>query len=249
MRRLILPLSIAVLMVAAGQGQAPAPQVQILSPEPNSYLSGPTKLKAGIDPESAAASVTFLVDNHPVCEIPQPPFECEWDAGADVSEHQIRLIVTLPDAHRVVKTLRSKSLEFDDKVDVDAVQVTVTVSDDSGRFVAGIPRSAFHISEDGKPQTISHFTSENVPLELITAIDISGSMTPSMSKLKKAVKEFLTAIPERHQVTLLGFNDTVFPLARKTTDPLERVRAVDRLAPWGATALYDVILLSSTLGS
>ena len=43
-------------------------------------------------------------------------------------------------------------------------------------------------------------------------------------------------------MTLLGFNDTIFTLTRKTTDPAERVRAVDRLAPWGATALYDVIL-------
>ena len=43
-------------------------------------------------------------------------------------------------------------------------------------------------------------------------------------------------------MTLLGFNDSVFALTRKTTDPAERVRAVDRLAPWGATALYDVIL-------
>jgi VWFA-related protein len=42
-------------------------------------------------------------------------------------------------------------------------------------------------------------------------------------------------------VTLLGFNDSVFALTRKTTDPAERMRAVDRLAPWGATALYDVI--------
>jgi len=60
--------------------------------------------------------------------------------------------------------------------------------------------------------------------------------------LKRAVKEFLGAVPSRHQVTLLGFNDAIFALTRRTTDPTERVRAVDRLAPWGATALYDVLL-------
>ncbi len=67
-------------------------------------------------------------------------------------------------------------------------------------------------------------------------------MTTAMSKLKVAVKEFLGAVPSRNEVTLLGFNDSVFPLTRKTTDPQERIRAVDRLAPWGATALYDVII-------
>ena len=74
------------------------------------------------------------------------------------------------------------------------------------------------------------------------AVDISGSMTTSMPMLKRAVKEFLVAVPAKDQVTLLGFNDSVFALTRKTTDPAERVRAVDRLAPWGATALYDVIV-------
>src|SRR5262249_21774287 len=29
---------------------------------------------------------------------------------------------------------------------------------------------------------------------------------------------------------------------RRTKDPSEKIKAVDRLAPWGSTALYDVIL-------
>ena len=47
-------------------------------------------------------------------------------------------------------------------------------------------------------------------------------------------------MPAQDQVTLLGFNDNIFTLTRKPTDPAERVKAVDRLAPWGSTALYDV---------
>ena len=63
-----------------------------------------------------------------------------------------------------------------------------------------------------------------------------------MPKLKTAVKEFLGDVPPQDQVTLLGFNDSIFTLTRKTTDPAERTKAVDRLAPWGSTALYDVLL-------
>src|SRR5262249_19879531 len=37
-------------------------------------------------------------------------------------------------------------------------------------------------------------------------------------------------------------NDSIFTLTRKATQQTERARAVDRLAPWGSTALYDVIL-------
>jgi VWFA-related protein len=139
--------------------------------------------------------------------------------------------------------VRTRGLQFAERVDVDAVQVTVTITEGpGGDFVRGVPRSAFRVYEDGRPQKISHFASTDVPLELIVAVDISGSMLAAMTPLKAAVKEFLAAIPAQHAVTLLGFNDTAFALTRKTTSPAERVRAVDRLAAWGATALYDVIV-------
>jgi VWFA-related protein len=63
------------------------------------------------------------------------------------------------------------------------------------------------------------------------------------------VKEFLAAVPARDQVTLLGFNDTVIPLTRGSKSPEDRLKAVDRLASWGGTALYDAILSAvDTLG-
>ena len=171
-----------------------------------------------------------------------PPFECTWDAGAAILEHQIRVVANLAAAAASCGTIRTKGLGYAEKVDVDVVQVTATVVDGRGHYVKGLPQSVFHVFEDDRPQTITHFASEDVPLELIVAVDISGSMAPAMPKLKKAVKEFLGAVPPDDQVTLLGFNDTVFALTRAATSPADRVKAVDRLAAWGGTALYDVIL-------
>jgi Ca-activated chloride channel family protein len=218
------------------------PRVEIRSPEPDSYLSGLVVLRAGIDPPAAVSSVSFSVDGREVCAIVLPPFECDWNAGPDVKERQIRLVANLAGGGRLVQTLRTKGLDVVEKVDVDVVQVTVAVTDGRGEFVAGLPRGAFHVFEDGKPQAITHFASEDVPLELVVAVDISGSMTAAMPKVKEAVKTFLGAVPARDAVTLLGFNDTVIPLTRKTTAAADRIRAVDRLASWGATALYDVIV-------
>jgi Ca-activated chloride channel family protein len=229
-------------VVAAAQASSDGPQLTILSPERDAYVSGPTLLRATIDPPDAAAAVTFFVDGRQVCMLASPPWECDWDAGATIAEHQVRAVVSLRGGGRIVQTVRTKAVGYSERVNVDVVQVTVTVSDGRGRFVRGIPQAAFHVFEDGHPQSISHFASEDVPLELIVAVDISGSMSPAMVKLKKAVKEFLTSVPGEDQVTLLGFNDSIFTLTRKQTDPAERVKAVDRLAPWGSTALYDVIL-------
>jgi Ca-activated chloride channel homolog len=231
-------------LVASSQSDGTPPRITILSPTADAYLSGPTLLRARVDPPSAAAAVTFFVDGRQVCVLVGAPYECDWDAGGAVSEHQIRAVATLIGGGRVVETLRTKSLGYTENVRVEIVQVTVTVSDGRGRFVRGIPQSSFHVFEDGRAQTITHFASENIPLELVAAIDISGSMSPAMPKLKAAVKTFLGAVPAQNLVTLVGFNDNIFTLTRKTTDPAERMKAVDRLAPWGATALYDTILRS-----
>jgi Ca-activated chloride channel homolog len=233
------------LAVAAGVALLAATQdvsLEVLSPTEDAFVSGSTWLRAAVEPKGRVASIVFFVDGRLMCTVAAPPFECEWDAGSKVVEHQVRVVANLAGGGRLVRTVRTKALGFTEVVDVEVVQVTVTVADGHGRFVRGIPQSAFKVFEDNHPQVISHFASEDIPLELIVAIDISGSMSPAMPKLKSAVKEFLTAVPPADQVTLLGFNDNIFPLARKATDPAERVKAVDRLAPWGSTALYDVIL-------
>jgi VWFA-related protein len=243
-------LSVTALAIAFAQEQtAPPPSVEIRSPEAGTYVSGPTTLRADIVSSSTVSAVAFFVDGRETCALTEAPYECLWDAGQTVTEHQIRVVAGFADGTRVARSLRTKGLQYAENVDVDAVQVTVTITDGNGRFIGGVPRASFHILEDGRPQTVSYFAATDVPLELLVAVDISGSMTPAMPKLKKAVKDFLAAVPMRHQVTLLGFNDSIFALTRRATDLAERAKAVDRLAPWGATALYDVIVRgTNTLG-
>jgi VWFA-related protein len=222
--------------------QAPQPQLRIVNPADGSLVSGPIVMRADVDAPAPVTSVVFSVDGRQICTVSKAPFECAWDAGSSVISHQIRVVANLARGSRIVRSIRTKEVGFTDKVDVDIVQVTATVLDSRGHYVKGLPQSAFHVFEDDQPQALTHFASEDVPLELIAAVDISGSMAPAMPKLKSAVKAFLEAVPPRDEVTLLGFNDTVFALTRATTQPADRARAVDRLAAWGGTALYDVIL-------
>jgi Ca-activated chloride channel family protein len=148
----------------------------------------------------------------------------------------------------VVDTLRT-SVPHDDVAGVpifsshvDAVQLTVTVIDGGEHFVQGLKQSAFHVREDGTPQTISSFVSEDIPLELVVAIDISASMGRAMPKLKATVKEFLAAVPAPNAITLLAFNDRVMPLATPATSAADRAATIDSLAAYGGTSLYDVVI-------
>ena len=235
----------------ASHAQEPAAQaltVKILSPADDSIASGPTTLRAQVDPLDAVAAVMFFVDGRQVCRLTKPPFECEFDVGAAIAAHQVRAVATGSGA-RAVHTVATKGIAFAETVDVELVQVTATVSDGKNRYVRGLQRTAFRVFEDGAPHAISHFASEDIPLDLVLAVDVSSSMKDAMPAVKDAVKKFLKALSPKDEVTLIGFNDSIFTLTRRSTDASQRLKAVDRLAPWGATALYDVVIAGvETLG-
>ena len=94
-----------------------------------------------------------------------------------------------------MRTTRTTAAAFAETVNVDVVNVTVTVTDDRGHYLRGLPRSVFRVSEDGRPQTISHFFAEDAPLELVVAVDMSQSMQPAMSQLKRASRTFWALCP------------------------------------------------------
>ncbi len=232
----------------SGQPALTAAAVTFVSPAPDAYVNGPTTLRVRIDPANTAVQdVSLFADGQVVCTLQRPPYECSWDAGAALREHVLRATATLPDGTRLVTNLRTRGAGYVEQVDVDAVQVTVTVTDADGKLVRRLPRDAFRVREDGAPQAVTAFANDNIPLEIVVALDVSYSMTDAMPSLKAAARTFLGALRPADQVTLLAFNDNIFTLARQSTDTGQRVRAVERLAPWGGTALYDVILTSMNL--
>jgi len=226
----------------AAAGAQDGPYLVITSPAPDSYVTGTVQLSVRTGRPDQVRQVTFFADGRSVCTIVSPPFECPWDAGSGIREHVVRAVATLMNGERLVATTRTRSAGYTESVEVEVVQVTATVTDTQGRFVKGLTRDRFRVREDGVVQRLTAFAGENAPLELVVAIDVSQSMTAAMPTLKAAVRAFLQALRPTDQVSLLAFNDIIFTLARRSVDPAARVKAVDRLAPWGGTALYDAIL-------
>lgn len=239
--RAVALLAAAGLLVAAGQREDVT--LRIVSPRHDTYVTGAIMLRAIVDPPERAdriREVIFYADGKQICRLERPPYECPWETPG-INEHHVRAVATLTNGRRIVANVRTKKFGHTERVDVHLIQVTATVTNGKGEFVKGLKRDAFRIAEDGAPQRISYFGGEQVPLELMVAVDISGSMADAVPQLKEAVRRFLGALRPQDQVTLIGFNDNIFTLARREADARVRVRAVDRLAAWGGTALYDAI--------
>jgi VWFA-related protein len=236
--------TLAASVLAAGRGgQSAGPAIVFQSPEEGAYVSGPTPIRIRVEPAGLAVdSVSISADGKIVCRIDRPPFQCAWDAGPNVEEHVIRASAQLADGSRVARTIRTRAIAYAERVDVDVVQITATVTDGNGEFVRGLTRDAFRVYEDDVRQRISTFLAQDVPLEIIVAVDISGSMRTAIPTVKQAVKTFLSSLEPADRVTLMGFNDNPFTLTRPSADLAARLRAVDRMAPWGGTALYDLVV-------
>jgi len=249
----VLPLTaiaIVASLVIARSSQAPL-ELQIVSPAEGSYVSDRLTIEARILPRERrgeVAEVTFFADGRIVCRstaVQRPT--CLWDAGAVIKPHLIRVVATTTAGERLVATTRTRDVDFNESVAVRVVQVNASVSDRSGRFVRGLKREQFRLTEDGQPQQIVHFAAEEAPLEIVVAMDVSGSMGIAMDDLKVAVRQFLAKLKPTDQVTLVAFNQEMFVLTQRETSPAARERAVDRLGAWGGTALYDVVVRSLEL--
>lgn len=237
---LAIAVCLAMTSTPAG-GQDDTPALRITSPHPDAVVTGLTRLEATIVPETAARLVqtmTFYVDGRLVCTVATSPFGCGWDAGAVLRGHHVRVVATFLDGGRVVGNLRTKDLGYAERARADAVLVPVIVRD-KGQFVRGLTQRDFELTEDGIPQRIASVVAEDAPLDLVIAVDISGSMESALTEVRAAVKRLLSKLRRGDMATLIGFNDTSFLVAERETDPKTREEAVDLLTAWGGTALYD----------
>jgi len=239
----------AALTLAVSARQAPS--IRITSPSADAVLIGPTRLAVVIEPDdglSTVQAVTFTVDGRLACTIERPPFACTWDAGEVVRGHHVRVVATLAGERRLTANVHTKTLGYAEQVRTDAVLVPVIVTR-AGQFVRGLKRQDFEITEDGVRQTIASMASEDGPLDLVLAIDVSGSMESSLDQVKVAVKRLLSKLRFGDAATLVGFNDTLFVAAEREKDQQARERAVDLLTSWGGTALYDATVRAIDLVS
>jgi Ca-activated chloride channel homolog len=246
-RSLRVGVLVATFSSAVTLAQAPVPTLQILEPAEGEYVSGEVHIRAEIMPAGQRVErLKFFVDGRLVCTAEAPPFECTWNAGTDVRKHFFRVVGVFPGGRRVVRVAHTRGVDYIDRGGAELVQVTATVFD-GDRFIGGLPREAFRVFEDGRPQAIDYVEAEHSPLELVIAIDISDSMGVAINRVKEYVKYFLSALRPEDHVTLVVFNQNFYVLAPPSGNLAGRRNALDHLAPSGSTSLHEAIVRSFDL--
>ena len=127
---------------------------------------------------------------------------------------------------------------------VELINVAVTVSDATGRYVTGLTRDDFVVYEDGVEQAITHFSNERVPVSLGLVVDTSGSMDgEKWEHARDAIDRFvLELLGPDDEVFLYTFNYTPDLVEGWTTERTRLSRAMRRIFPRGGTAMYDTLV-------
>jgi Ca-activated chloride channel family protein len=132
------------------------------------------------------------------------------------------------------------------RAETSLVTVGVTVRDRAGSPITDLTKADFTVLEDGRAQTVTHFTrgdAENGSVETHVGLllDTSGSMGEDIGLARSAAIRFLNTLSDAADMTLVDF-DTEVRVARYTQQDFPRmVERIRGRKASGMTAMYDAL--------
>jgi Ca-activated chloride channel family protein len=128
------------------------------------------------------------------------------------------------------------------KTGVETVAIYATVRDAEGRSVPDLTREDFEILDNGKPVEITTFSSGRQPLTVALLLDMSGSMNPSVLRVRESTRRFIDALLPDDRVRICTFGDEIAISPILTNDKAVLTRIVsEELWPGGGTPLWNAV--------
>src|SRR5262245_2642646 len=122
---------------------------------------------------------------------------------------------------------------------VEAVRVDVLVTD-RGKVVTGLGPRDFEIRDSGVLQDVDLVSFQKIPLNIILAFDVSGSVTGErLDHLHRAGHAVLDRLATDDRAALLTFSHSVTLREGVTKDVARLKAALDEVIPAGDTSLVD----------
>lgn len=124
-------------------------------------------------------------------------------------------------------------------VRTDAVRLDVLVTRDD-RPVTGLTADDFVVQDDGVPQKVSLIDRGPIPLDIVLALDLSGSMQGEpMRQVIGGVRALIDVLRPDDRLALLTFSDTFDSFVGLSRDRAAVRTLLARSASGGGTALND----------
>jgi len=90
--------------------------------------------------------------------------------------------------------------------DVSLVRVDTQVVDGSNRAIIHLHAGDFVVREDGRVAPIRNFAAENMPIDVLFLLDVSGSMRPHVQRIADAAGQALTELGKDDRMGIMVFD-------------------------------------------
>ena len=130
------------------------------------------------------------------------------------------------------------------KADIELVNVAVTITDGQSRFVTTLGETDFQVLEDGKPQDLTLFTHERLPLSLSILLDTSQSMNLKLPEAQTAAVRFVRTLEPGDEAQVIQFDHRARIVQDFTTDQQRLQTAIQATHAAGSTALYNAVYIA-----
>ena len=134
------------------------------------------------------------------------------------------------------------------KIHSDLVQLHVRVIDRNNRPINNVPKTEFHVFEDGVAQPIEAFTREEVPISYGLAVDTSGSLRSQLPTVIEAGKSIIGSNRSGDETFLVRFvgRDNIETVQDFTASKDLLMDGLDNMyVEGGQTAIIDAVYLSA----
>ena len=133
------------------------------------------------------------------------------------------------------------------RVNVNLVNVLVSVLDEKNRPAPDLPREVFQLFEEGVVQKIDKFESEtSQPLDLAIMIDSSLSAHKEVGFEQEAAAHFIRQVLRPgDRLSVFSVDEDVRQLAGFSDNVTELQAAVRKMPAGAGTSIYDAVLLGS----
>jgi Ca-activated chloride channel homolog len=115
------------------------------------------------------------------------------------------------------------------RVSVDRVNVSVLVTDPSGKFAEGLQRNNFHIFDNGVEQPITDFLDVEEPAQALVLIEAGPAVYLLEGSHLRAAQEFLSGLSSDDRVAVVKYADAPQGLVDFTANKQSVAAAFDEL--------------------
>jgi len=127
---------------------------------------------------------------------------------------------------------------------VELVELNVTVTDATGKYVTGLGQDDFDVYEDGAKQKLTFFSPSQQPISLAILLDTSASMEERMGIAQEAAIGFTRQLHKDDQAEVIDFDSQVRVLSPFTGDGAALEKAIRTTTAQGSTSLYNAVYIA-----